>query len=276
MKPDDRRRQLARATEPLLRRHGLAVTTKQIAAAADVSEGTIFKVFGSKSELIEFTVRWATDIAPYAEALREVGRETELADMVRRLVEITSERVRSVVELVIAAHWMPPEWTGSAAADPTGAAIRDLFGEFADELAVPPESAAHITYLLTFAGTHPLINEGQTLGSDEIIATLLHGIARNPGCAEPARKSGRSQAAQNPGRAKPARKSGRSEPAQNSRRAESAQNRGRAGPARKAAAEQSDSDPPPGPPVQPGRPGQPTAKSGSGSRPRRSRPAKSP
>ena len=42
------------------------------------------------------------------------------------------------------------------------------------------------TYLLTFAGTHPLINEGQTLGSDEIIATLLHGIARNPGPAGPA------------------------------------------------------------------------------------------
>lgn len=188
MKPEERRRQLARVTEPLLRRHGLAVTTKRIAAAAGVSEGTIFKVFDSKAELVEFTVRQAADTAPYTAALDELAGESSLPAMVGRLVAVTSERVRSIVELVMAARWMPPEWTDPSADDPNSKQIQALFRRFEAELAVPAERAAHITYLLTFAGTHPLINEGQALGPDEIVETLLHGIVRGagPDRAEPA------------------------------------------------------------------------------------------
>src|SRR4051812_32315233 len=52
MAPDDRRAALIAATVPLLREHGLDVTTKQIAQAAGVAEGTIFGVFPDKSSLV--------------------------------------------------------------------------------------------------------------------------------------------------------------------------------------------------------------------------------
>ena len=57
--PDQRREALVQATLPLLLVHGRAVTTRQIAEAAGVAEGTIFRVFDSKDELVEAAVRQA-------------------------------------------------------------------------------------------------------------------------------------------------------------------------------------------------------------------------
>ena len=52
LSPDERRATIIAATIPLLRTHGAAVTTKQIAEAAGVAEGTIFGVFPDKASLI--------------------------------------------------------------------------------------------------------------------------------------------------------------------------------------------------------------------------------
>ena len=49
---EDRRRELAQATLPLVIEHGRAVTTRQIAQAAGVAEGTIFRVFDTKDDLV--------------------------------------------------------------------------------------------------------------------------------------------------------------------------------------------------------------------------------
>ncbi|HEY1179141.1 MAG TPA: helix-turn-helix domain-containing protein, partial [Phytomonospora sp.] len=52
MSPDERRSELVDVTLRLLRVHGRAVTTRQIAEAAGVAEGTIFRVVDSKDELV--------------------------------------------------------------------------------------------------------------------------------------------------------------------------------------------------------------------------------
>ena len=50
--PDERRGALIEATIPLLLQHGASVSTRQIAEAAGVAEGTIFRVFDSKEDLV--------------------------------------------------------------------------------------------------------------------------------------------------------------------------------------------------------------------------------
>ncbi|WP_395653607.1 helix-turn-helix domain-containing protein, partial [Phycicoccus elongatus] len=51
--PEDRRAALVEVTLPLVLEHGRAVTTAQIAEAAGVAQGTIFRVFATKEELVE-------------------------------------------------------------------------------------------------------------------------------------------------------------------------------------------------------------------------------
>ena len=70
MPPAERREALINATLPLVLWHGPGVTTRQIAEAADVAEGTIFRVFEGKEALIRAVTERAFDPAP---ALAEIA-----------------------------------------------------------------------------------------------------------------------------------------------------------------------------------------------------------
>src|SRR5882757_10079785 len=56
MGADERREAIAVAAIPLLAEHGSDVTTGQIARAAGIAEGTVFRVFKDKQELLDFCV----------------------------------------------------------------------------------------------------------------------------------------------------------------------------------------------------------------------------
>ena len=51
MAPDDRRKAIVDVVVPLLLDHGGEVSTRQIAEAAGIAEGTIFRVFPDKNAL---------------------------------------------------------------------------------------------------------------------------------------------------------------------------------------------------------------------------------
>ena len=63
MPADERRAMIIEAMLPLLLEHGEMVTTRLIAEAAGIAEGTIFRVFADKDELISAVVEHATDPA---------------------------------------------------------------------------------------------------------------------------------------------------------------------------------------------------------------------
>src|SRR3954449_2147931 len=86
--PGERREALIAATLPLVLEHGTEVSTRLIAEAAGVAEGTIFRVFPSKDDLIEAVVASAFDPSSLVEAIGRIDRSLPLDRRLTAAVEL--------------------------------------------------------------------------------------------------------------------------------------------------------------------------------------------
>jgi AcrR family transcriptional regulator len=182
LSPDARRASIIAATLPLLRAHGSTVTTSQIAFAAGVAEGTLFRAFPDKDALIQATIQSAFDPAVTEQRLAAIDRTDTLRAQLVAAVEILKERVEQVWQLISAFNLpMPPKRPPSDLHTDKG--IRDqleaLFVPHAAELRVDPNYAMRVMRSLAFAGTHPRISDNQPFTASEIVTILLEGIGRH-------------------------------------------------------------------------------------------------
>ena len=88
------------AVIPLLLEHGRGVTSRQIADAAGIAEGTIFRAFGDKETLVQAAIEKYLDPEPLREALRSIDPALPLENKVRAILYLLRERFQSVMRIM--------------------------------------------------------------------------------------------------------------------------------------------------------------------------------
>ena len=179
--PTERRAAIIAATLPLLLEHGPAVTTRQIAEAAGIAEGTIFRVFPDIESLFQATVDAAYDPAQVAKELASIGANELIRTPTRRRgahpAEPIDERLATHVDQRPAEDLLRTVRTVQRSTAPTSPLSDHPARAVPKPAPSEPGAAAQLLRGLTLAGTHPaLMADGKPMDPDEIVSLLLDGL----------------------------------------------------------------------------------------------------
>jgi AcrR family transcriptional regulator len=173
------------AVLPLIRQRGRAISTRDIAEAAGVAEGTIFRAFGDKESVIEAGIAKLLDPLPLRAALRGIDRESPLEEKLHDIVFHLRARFFGVfgVMQALGMRERPPiaggpsqEWMDI---------IVDLLSPHRAQLAVPLETVAHYLRLISFSSSIPPFNENYEFSTDQLTSLIATGILARQGKDRP-------------------------------------------------------------------------------------------
>jgi AcrR family transcriptional regulator len=189
MSTEDRREAIVAATLPLLFEHGANVTTSQIAKAAGIAEGTVFRAFKDKQELIRTCVRTVLAIDSELELIDRARQASTLPDRLSWAISAVSGYLDRMWKLVTVLrdsgfdphdeHDKKREHRGpQAEMQRISEHVASLFGPD-DDLRVDPSLAARLLLGLVF--TNRMQGNGfgdSTADTDQLVELFLHGVLR--------------------------------------------------------------------------------------------------
>jgi AcrR family transcriptional regulator len=198
MAPDDRRATIVSAVLPLLEQHGGDVTTRQIAEAAGIAEGTIFRVFPDKRSLFVAVAEEVVAPEGWRQAMADQLDElSTLRTKVLHVVEQMVERTRRTMLVLTALRGVflregspphphqhppgPPAFLARSAQDLHEALLALVFEPHSAELRVTPDTAVRALTSLVNGTWHPGAPADRRLSSEEITDVLLSGVVRERG-----------------------------------------------------------------------------------------------
>jgi AcrR family transcriptional regulator len=197
--PDDRREAIVAATTPLVLEHGLNVTTRQIAEAAGIAEGTVFRAFADKDALLDAVIDRVLDQGPVEERLRAIDPSLDFEAQLTEAVLILHERAASVWQLVSSVGFRRPPAGQAKRPRPALddlAALVTILERHTDVLRHDAASNARRLRALTVAGANATVMGGEPMSPEDTVELFLDGVRRRstgPGPSGPTeRKAGPS------------------------------------------------------------------------------------
>ena len=180
MSPERRREMIIQTAIPLIAELGAAVTTAKIARAAGIGEGTIFRVFADKDELLQACV--ATALSP-EHAVRELDAIDVSQPLPDRLAEAAEalqahlSRMGAILGSLGHRGGKHPGTVRGAGREESTARIRAALAELLEPekaaLRRSPEQIAALFFGLLF--TQPRTDDEPDLTPKELVEVFLHG-----------------------------------------------------------------------------------------------------
>lgn len=193
MSADERRKAILDVVVPLLAEKGSELSTREIAEAAGVAEGTIFRVFDDKRALMVAAAKEAINPAAGQELFdTAVLGQPDLRGKVVAAARRVQERMRLTMAVMVAVrvhlmaeahhdhhakHPGPPKFVLEAQ-EALHQQLTTLFEPHRDELAIEPAQAAVALRSLVFGASRPELGMKAVLTPDQIADVLLHGVLK--------------------------------------------------------------------------------------------------
>ncbi|MFD0810543.1 TetR/AcrR family transcriptional regulator [Amycolatopsis umgeniensis] len=185
MSPEERRRMIVQSVLPLMVEHGAGVTTSQIARAAGIGEGTVFRVFKDKDEL--FATCFAEALKPdqVLDAIAVIDLEQPLGDRLVEAADALSAHLQRMGALMAAMHGSGkrPErrehGDGKDRRRESMSVMRDAMAELFEpeqkRLRLPATQLAALFLSLLFNGRMRFSETGDEPTTMELVDVFLHG-----------------------------------------------------------------------------------------------------
>lgn len=180
MTAEARREQILGAIAPAVLKHGAAVTSRQLAQAANVAEGTLFRTFGDKEALLlAFLEREMRECFSAAE-LSEVPGEDGLEAYIDAAIHLLRDRFARANRVWMALGHLAVQGTEIAAH-----ALEVLRGQlaeglvpFASRMRISREAAAEILISLVMSSASEWGKFSPLATREDIRTVLMYGIVR--------------------------------------------------------------------------------------------------
>ncbi|QDZ16557.1 TetR/AcrR family transcriptional regulator [Humibacter ginsenosidimutans] len=180
--PEARKAAIIEAVIPAMIEHGAALTSRQIAEAAGVAEGTVFRAFGDKETLLREAAETYLDPAPLRARLAAVESSLPLEEKVCAVLTLLQQRFHGVISIMAATGRIgdaPPDVRQRTPERPWEyvSIVSALMKPELERLNVPLEDIAPYVRLIAFATSIPAFNQERVFDPRELSRLIVYGVA---------------------------------------------------------------------------------------------------